>query len=223
MSKIAPRERPILFSGEMVRALLAGRKTQTRRIVTVPWRGPKRARPYEPYWADVDGVLMMDDDAFEDGGGRGWIRHDEYVVSPYGSVGDRLWVRETWGGDDCCGYAYRADHPDWAHFEGDGEQPDSPWRPSIFMPRKASRILLEITGVRIERLQDISEEDARAEGVTTGELQPARINGQVGQVAIFDPRKAFAVLWDQINGKRAPCSSNPWVWVLTFRRAGGDE
>lgn len=178
------KERPLLFSAPMVISILAGHKTQTRRLV----RGPIESVEGAPYF--------------------------RIESCPYGVAGDRLWVRETWGGDDCCGYAYRADHPDWPHFEGDGEQPDSPWRPSIFMPRKASRITLKLTGVRVERLQDISEEDAQAEGVECGVgLPPYK-----GQPYPPSYVRSFSRLWDEINGKRAPWSINPWIWCLTFRR-----
>jgi hypothetical protein len=86
------------------------------------------------------------------------------------------------------------------------------------MPRWACRIMLDVTDVRIEPLREITEEDARAEGVETGKMMPALINGERGQAMIFDPRKAFAVLWDQINGKKAPFASNPFVWVVSFKR-----
>jgi hypothetical protein len=153
---------------------------------------------------------------------------------PYGVPGDRLWVRETWGGDDCSGYAYRADHPDWARFQGDGEQPDSAWRPSIHMPRRASRLLLEVTSVRAERLHDISEEDAIAEGVAIhvdatdcppGMVRPLHqltrspmLHAGIKASAENAYRWAYACLWESINGKRAPWASNPWVWVLSFQR-----
>jgi hypothetical protein len=86
------------------------------------------------------------------------------------------------------------------------------------MPRWASRLTLEVTGVSVQRLQEISAEDARAEGGPVGEMLPASINGVMGQAMAFDPRIAFAWAWDSINGKRAPWKSNPWVWCLTFKR-----
>src|SRR5690349_11346366 len=113
------RERPLLMSGPLVRAVLDGRKSQTRRIV----KGGPWARVFRDAMTDHTG----DPDYFclrADGTGT-------VVRFPYGQVGDRLWVREAWGGDDMCGVAYRADHPDWRRFQGSGEQPDGPWRPSI--------------------------------------------------------------------------------------------
>jgi hypothetical protein len=217
------KARPILFNSEMVRAILEDRKTQTRRVLTVPWRGNTRALPYEPYWVEEDGRLLFCDEYGE--------YHDveKTILSPFGQKGDRLWVRETW------------DFRDWRDtmhanrvnvaYAADGEQRllDAPptwnpeiynyerWRPSIHMPRWASRITLEITGVRVERLQSISEDDARAEGVDFAkhaDLDPLA-GGLIGPVAA---RVAFSLLWDSINGKRHPWSSNPWAWVIEFRK-----
>lgn len=184
------KERPILFSGPMVNAILENRKTQTRRVVKPqPERDPacgvwfpattaKRKRHY------------ANEEHFRRGLPIDW--------SPYGVVGDRLWVREAWQ-DGNGGIYYRADgiHP-------------GPWKPAIHMPRWASRITLEITGVRVERLQDISNDDARAEGV------PEWDGDEPG-----DYRGSFRDVWDSINGKRHPWSSNPWVWVREFKRIGG--
>lgn len=214
------RERPILFSGKMIQAILAGHKTQTRRLVTVPWLGARRALPYEPYWVDTDGKLLACDE-------YGDYHPAERWLSGYGDPGDQLWVRETW----CLA------HPDY-HSEEEGLRKGRPvrdgrwchyaatddvdmgdglgWRPSIHMPRWASRISLEVTEVRIERLQEIGDNDAVAEGF--GEER-----GAVGQQVRPGPRERFAELWDQINGDRWPeraaaWESNPWVWVVSFRR-----
>lgn len=129
--------------------------------------------------------------------------------------GTRLWVRETWAGDDCCGYVYRADHPDADLSRGDlddGEQSIRQWRPSIFMPRNASRIDLSVVKVRGQRLWDITEEDAIAEGVAPARIQDAR---EPTRGPLVD---AYANLWDIINGKRAPWRKNPWVFAITFKR-----
>lgn len=174
------RERPILFSGPMVRALLAGTKTQTRRMV----------RDQDPF------------DDFQSLPPLG-------LVCPYGVHGDRLWVRETWTD----GYPGTADTVLYrATYEG---RADHVWRPSIFMRRPASRITLEVSSVRVERLQDITDEDIRAEGVTP------EIASEMAGHPIHDPcslRRAWEIGWDGINGKRAPWASNPWIWALTFKR-----
>jgi hypothetical protein len=161
-------EHGILFSAPMVRAILEGRKTQTRRVLN-------------PMHISVTGELLR------------W---------PYGDRGDRLWVRETWRVGSDNRVHYRADEPD-----GGG-----PWRPSIFMPRGASRITLVVTDVRPERLQDISEGDAEREGVDG----PSCSDEAYG----WYPSGSFRDLWISLNGKRPGCSwaDNPWVWVLTFER-----
>jgi hypothetical protein len=190
------KEHPILFSDTMVRAILAGSKTQTRRIV----------KP-QPLWVYDDTIPVKTQDADP----KGAIR------CPYGVPGDRLWVRETWQaltepnpshliaekpqpGDDI---RYRATEPEtWI--------PALPWRPSIHMPRWACRLVLEITDVRVERLQDISRQDALAEGIDMSAPQVASL------VEEYRPVIAFAGLWESINAKRAPWKSNPWVWVIEF-------
>ena len=181
------KERPILFSAPMVRAILDGRKTVTRRIV--------KARDLE--WMDVHQGLREPDNAER---------------CPYGQPGgDRLYVRETFGHFERnenfapgCEVFYRADGESLAV---------EPWRPSIHMPRWASRITLEVTGVRVERLQDIDLADALAEGISdTGALiLDSAGNEQGGPIA------EYAVLWEQINGTGS-WDANPWVWVIEFRR-----
>lgn len=198
-------EKPILFSAPMVRAILDGRKTQTRRILTT----------------DTDHTC------------------DELAAKlrcPYGAPGDRLWVREAFGLAPACHDPEPGDPDDWhvihratcePHFEQpwrdeDGNEHRPPWKPSIFMPRWASRITLEVTGVRVERLQDITEEDARAEGVNPSDAAVVFEDAGNGlnqrQDMANTARGAFACLWDSINGKRAPWASNPWLWVVSFRR-----
>jgi hypothetical protein len=209
-------EKPILFSGEMVRAILAGRKTQTRRLVTVPWKGSRRALPYEPWWVSEDGKLLAQDE-------YGDFHEASTRMAPYGHAGDRLWVKETFQINHVkyvrgrlpksrpttlAEVLYRAD----GNYAEQFEQVDSPemaiWRPSIFMPRWASRLTLAVTGVRIERLHAITDDDAKAEGV----WHEPRHDGMLSH-----PRLAYAELWDKINGKRAPWEKNPWVWVVDFR------
>jgi hypothetical protein len=183
------KERGIIFSAPMVRALLEGRKTQTRRVIP-----------------DGGRCLDLDDDA-EDRYHAGTWGEEKY-----GHPGERLWVRETWAPDpvyeDERRVCYRATAADESCIR---------WKPSIFMPRWASRITLEVTEVRVQRLQDISEEDARAEGVAEGRI-PA--DGQDDGRCVLHPtrRRAFEVGWDSINGDRAPWASNPWVWAISFRR-----
>lgn len=226
------KERPILFSGPMVRAILDGRKRVTRRVVS-----RLRVRLRRSVWSDspiyakagIYRAVMNPHGAVSIVLGDLGVKPGEFdFVCPYvdgethlgdyddqkkwtivPSGGQRLWVRETWGGDSMCGVAYRADHPDWERFRGDGEQPDSPWRPSIFMPRWASRLTLEVYALRLERLQEITADDVLAEGIEVRD----RLN------AVRD----FATVWDQLNGKRAPWASAPWVWVISFRRVEAME
>lgn len=215
------KTRPILFSGPMVRAILDGRKTQTRRVVNFDVYDDRDA---PPYWVDEEHDEQRD------------VRTDP-PLCPYGPPGDRLWVRETcqiYGHWKCVGVA-KSGNQKWRFVEHASRQVlymgdfiDSPkskdqlgmWtRTSIFMPRWASRIELEITGVRIERLQGISEADAQAEGLTKSEHEHGTYWGiQHADVRERDPRGAFHRLWDSINGKAHPWASNPWVWVLEFKR-----
>ena len=181
------KERPILFSAPMVRALLAGTKTQTRRII----------KPQHLAFFNQDAAAMLSD----------WNERP----LPYGQPGDRLWVRETFGHFECnqhfkpgCNVYYRAD--------GNCLELE-PWRPSIHMPRWASRITLEITSVRVERLQDISEADAQAEGAPfeLGELERLILGAKAKY------RSGFCRLWQSINGPGS-WDANPWVWVVEFQR-----
>lgn len=181
------KERPILFQGAMVRALLDGSKTQTRRVV--------KQRDLE--WLDIH---------------QGLREPDNKIRCPYGQPGDRLWVRETWlktnpwseGGPHT--YGYRA--------SDEAEFPDAVWKPSIHMPRLASRITLEVTDVRLERLQDITEADAKAEGCAPAWLD-AYDHTTVHAHAQPTYKRGYARLWGEINGD-ASWDANPWVWVLSF-------
>lgn len=233
-------ERPILFSAPMVRALLDGRKTQTRRILK------------------LRGAEVVDD--------RGWQtvhekspwpwspEADAWVPCPFGAPGDRLWVRETWAPCEAKvrkgHFQYAADGAvgrevttnggeRWwersghtmgvsdARLSGVWVSKPSRWRPSIHMPRKVSRLTLEVTGVRVERLQDISEADARAEGAQVVPFYPDdgfllsdgwTHVGDDGKCVLYtSARDSFRSLWESINGAES-WASNPWVWVVSFKR-----
>ena len=199
-------ERPILFSAPMVRAILAGTKTQTRRVVKLkPWHQIEERDDGSPWpW-------MHDNDRDA----------DHWLPCPYGQPGDRLWVRETWCGPFKWGkndgkFAYRAD-PESLWPENIRTPYLSLWKPSIHMPRWASRITLEVTGVRVERLQDISEADAQAEGAR--ECDP--VSGREVLLAGPSQRGSFVLhyrdIWEQINGPGS-WDANPWVWVVEFKR-----
>jgi hypothetical protein len=189
-------ERPILFSAPMVRSILAGTKTQTRRVVKYA----------EPELVDADGWPLHDLSEC----GAGEMR----ASCPYGGPGDRLWVRETWG-------EFRR-APGKTVYRADNDMAlgaSNKWHPSIHMHRWRSRITLEITGVRVERLQDISEADAKAEGVTP-KWEPGcsgRLMEAFGGFSFRPAASAYAELWEQINGPGS-WSANPWVWVVAFKR-----
>lgn len=200
------KERPILMSAPMVRAILEGRKTQTRRIV-------------KPQY-EVNGGIWTSIKT------RGWMYQSRIEncesllkVCPYGKIGDILWVKETWM-PLTVGYVYRADGIINENFPG------TKWHPSIFMPRVASRIKLEITNIRVERVQDISEEDAIAEGIeyldnqlVDGEVDRCRIyfHYSDNELILLDAKSSYQTLWESINGKDS-WGKNPWVWVIEFKR-----
>ena len=192
------KERPILFNGEMVRAILDGRKTQTRRVV-------KRNNMF-----DLQKRSELPD--------RSLVHLEDYC--PNGRRGNRLWVRETWRTDPLNGDThYRADHnPKY------GPDHDK-WIPSIHMPRWASRINLEITDVRVERVQDISEGDAKAEGVEVlPEDDVFYMNYQNKDKMTIDPCESFQTLWDSINEKWGRgWQSTPWVWVIDFKLSSANR
>jgi hypothetical protein len=138
--------------------------------------------------------------------GAHWDDGEYGCRCPYGAPGDLLWVRETWAGH-ASGVDYAAD------FAAVSRPQAGPWRPSIHMPRWASRITLRITDIRVERLQDISEDDARAEGA-----EPCTSTGWHGQnIVVMTARELFAELWNKINGPGA-WNENPWVWAISFER-----
>ncbi|HBW6460443.1 TPA: hypothetical protein MM041_000755 [Klebsiella pneumoniae] len=235
------KERGMIFNGEMVRAILDGRKTQTRRIMA-----PQPAD-------DIERGIFPNPEVI---GWKSSRRHKHGSTTAhfchYGKPGDRIWVRETWGvvshafsGDGLMidwvpdrpataihempfgngyysGYAIYAADGDFTWGDDDGyEDGRSCWKPSIHMPRAASRILLEITDVRVERLNAISEEDARAEGIidggclNCGEPEPCGCANPEP-----DATDAFAYLWQSIYGQEN-WNADPWVWVIEFKRVEG--
>lgn len=201
------KERPILFSAPMVRAILEGRKTQTRRVVNPKLfieRDRGNASPVEQSNPNFGKALIR----------SGYNR--------YGQPGDRLWVRETHAHCDECGALnFRATNGP-AHCLA-CDQSLSKWKPSIFMFREDSRILLEVTEVRVQRLQEIIFEDALAEGIEMPRLiagVDVDIDGNFWKPGQDKVIKAFRTLWDSINGKRQGCAwaDNPWVWAVSFKK-----
>lgn len=208
------KERGILYQGAMVRAVLADTKTQTRRV----------CKPAEA--AALSYVVEVPDPAERGQVYNGSTFGDEdgevQFSCPYGGRGDRLWVRETWrvrGGREYEYQQARADVMYRATHQEDGfpltwESYD--WRPSIFMPRWASRILLEVTEVRVERLQDINRRDALAEGIVR--LRDGGYGLPDGEhYHLSDPRQSYFSLWRAINGPGS-VEANPWLWAVSFRR-----
>lgn len=231
------KERPVLFSAPMVRAILDGTKTQTRRIM-------------KPQLEIVNVEGLFQSWALPMKGNRHLLypnaKQQVLDKCPYGKPGDRLWVRESW---QClleahnCKVGYAATPDNWKNIDLEmltQEQDEQAWHwakkvgcaPSIHMPRWASRILLEILGVRVERLNDISEQDAKAEGLKAiskdGETIKYGIPDRDGLPGNDDlgwswtdwkssPVKAYSQLWERINGNGS-WDENPWVWVVDFKR-----
>jgi hypothetical protein len=190
------KKRPIIFGPPMVRAILAGAKTQTRRALKQVH--VRSAAMPEPEWRSV------------------------HTLCPYGQPGDRLWVREAWAwsGDGAIPAFDRVRKGEvWFRADPERTSPGIRWRPSIHMPRWASRITLEVTAIRVERLQDISEADALAEGINP-KWEPGcsgRLMDAFGGFSFRPAASAYAELWEQINGPGA-WDANPWVWVVEFKR-----
>lgn len=230
------KERPILFSGAMVRAILAGTKTQTRRLVSKQLTAVHApTAQFAPSHDDPHEVLFSSQDT---------AKAPHVMVPVRYHAGDRLWVKEAWQTSRACddrapsemevpggGYGwpvwYAADNGEvtWrgAKAGGPGFTTPGKTRVSIHMPRWASRITLEITDVRVQRLQDISEADARAEGVDA-RMDSLRNKPDYDHNARLGayPVTAFSRLWDSLNDKRAAWASNPWVWAITFKRVNGE-
>lgn len=214
-------ERGMIFNAEMVRAILDGRKTQTRRPVKFPVHDKNLG-------CELAGNELA-----------GELSAGNYLNSAFGKPGDRIWVRETFQGplfdydlmDSYCKDPTPFEKPEFCAYKADGvpapefydadDELHCCWRPSIHMPRWASRILLEITDVRVERLNAISEEDARAEGIidggclNCGEPEPCGCANPEP-----DATDAFAYLWQSIYGQEN-WNANPWVWVISFKRVEG--
>ncbi|HIE9749308.1 TPA: morphogenetic protein [Klebsiella variicola subsp. variicola] len=207
-------ERGMIFNAEMVRAILDGRKTQTRRIMA-----PQPAD-------DIERCIFPNPEAI---GWKSSLRHKHGSTTAhfchYGKPGDRIWVRETFQGplfdydlmDSYCKDPTPFEKPEFCVYKADGvpapefydadDELHCCWRPSIHMPRWASRILLEITSVRVERLRSMSQDDARAEGV-------------IAASGPMEAGLAFRELWDSIYGEES-WKANPWVWVIEFKRVEG--
>lgn len=217
------KERPILFSGPMIRAILEGRKTVTRRPVK-EWQQPSlqedgtwfaTAQRHQRWGFGVTGADAASCAAELVSSG----------VCPYGCRGDRLWVREAWAQINVA----QAPSESWVVYRECDNRTDygGPWKPSIHMRRRDSRILLEVTDVRVERLQDISESQALAEGVVGVDFRPDdgfpicrgyMVGPDDGTTPLeTHASKAFAGLWRSINGAES-WDANPWVWVIEFKR-----
>nr|WP_229309572.1 hypothetical protein [Klebsiella aerogenes] len=221
----------MIFNGEVVRAILDGRKTQTRRIMKVQPE-PSKSRPGDFWFSSkkLESMVHISDFAPGNSPIADYHLFIQEHCCPFGAVGDRIWVRETWAryniDQNSHDLAYRATTPaDWPE--------EGRWRPSIHMPRWASRILLEITNVRIERLNAISPEDAESEGLErtnfTGFGDEPGLPSYPEPDVYFDPLKkqwkeyppeAFAGLWESIYGEGS-WKANPWVWVIEFKRVEG--
>ena len=220
------KEKPIIFTAESVNAIRDRRKTQTRRVMKIQ----PEFRDGVYYWPTEADIAAYGTSAAE-------LNQSIFRYAPY-KVGDRLWVREAFYCDDLdypngmleemlrCLY-YRADGDccsqipecQCAYFGG------VRWKSPLFMPRWASRLTLEVTAVRVERLQDISEEDAKAEGVAFSAVVPTAWDDKCIGRSLHEQQggsylAGFYTAWEKLNGKRSPWQSNSWVWVVEFQRVG---
>lgn len=234
------REKGLIFNSEMVRAILDGRKTQTRREVklnldisclatTYDWATSLAANHYqglteEQIQQKAESLRGVIHPVILDNGQM------VSIICPHGKPGDRIWVRETfcpvddsqYGGEKWVDYRatpkFEASHPaGWDSAPNDAEA--LKWHPSIHMPRWASRILLEITDVRVERLNAISQEDAQSEGLELTGWRPTYSDPDSGG-EVMTPYDNFAELWSSIYGDES-WQANPWVWVIEFKRVEG--
>lgn len=232
------KEKPMLYAGPMVRALLEDRKTQTRRMIKPQ---PFLSDRNPPRFTDTEkGDIFIAPDLFPSSGmssaggpsdsvvfciamSRGSFRClgkqdfcEQYAPHP---VGSRIWAKETFKTVPVGNHVvYRADNP--LNHADEVDRAFGPWKPSIFMPRWASRITLEVTAVRVERLNDISEADALAEGITWPDVDGKPYRPPIDLTGMSDLRlaaKCYAELWESING-RGSWAKNPMVWVYEFKR-----
>lgn len=246
------KEKPILFSAPMINAIMAGNKTQTRRLVK--WK-PRDMGFNLAFSGMVAGCYANENPTSgyvlrsrSGDVGMCWNDRTWPAFCPYGAPGDTLWVRETWYCDDYTagdlaaarvGYVgegpsdedivkkwksaldFRATHDCGSYEAGcpcSDEDGRSGWRPSIFMPRWASRLTLEVLSVRVERLMSITDQDTLAEGVERATPDGYVFGTDDGKSSpAGTPRSAFKLGWDTINGARAPWETNPWVWVVSFK------
>ena len=200
------KERGMIFNGEMTRAILDGRKTQTRRPVKFPVHDKNLG-------CELAGNELA-----------GELSAGNYLNSAFGKPGDRIWVRETWADAGASApdlKLYRANYHEHVPsiYENVPPAKEIRWKPSIHMPRTASRILLEITDVRVERLNAISQEDAQAEGMELTGWRPTYSDPDSGG-EVLTPYDNFAQLWESIYGEES-WKANPWVWVIEFKRVEG--
>src|SRR6185312_9171789 len=224
---------PILFSTEMVIAILERRKKQTRRVIKPQPEMSVMGRPVFEAFKIFNGS-QADPSSMTYKGCRytPWPQSFIDICCPYGQVGDVLWVQETFKPSVFAGapvgeFEYMADHVKWPdsigekYVKGSGLEKGEHWRPSIHMPKSACRIFLQITDIRVERLQDISEEDAIAEGIKQNGEQDRdewfHYMRGFDDFPAFSPQESYFSLWEKINGKES-LNSNPWVWCLTFKR-----
>lgn len=215
------KQRPILFSTPMVQAILEGRKTQTRRVIKV--QPDENGIDFIPHAPSLDWEQHYKEEW------KPWVYDTNEgerigIHCPYGEIGDVLWVRETWA-------AWQSPAPESEVeyiFRADQDFASTKWKPSIFMPREACRLFLEITNVRVERLQDISEEDAEKEGIE--QIEAPQRDGdkwiyksytkgtyEEKQLLPLYPYCSFKTLWQSINGRES-WDSNPFVWVVDFKK-----
>lgn len=207
------KERPIIFSAEMVKAILEGRKTQTRRVLKLSFYESnftesgvvQLANRLWRIWASCDGATLTED-----------------LNCPYGTPGTRLWVREAWQAWAEYDHLKPSGIPQEkmagrVNYLANGNKWDARYRHARFMPRWASRIMLEITSVRVERLQDISEDDAKAEGMIAVPTGGAEVWQMRNPAPAVSYRHGYCFLWHSIHGVNS-WGQNPWVWVIEFRR-----
>lgn len=207
------KERPIILSSEMVVATIDGYKTMTRRVMnpqpSESWHGEdeidiSKEDPHFEYGYPTGNKKFPSEEFWADGDHEGWHQY-----CPYGKPGDLIWVRETFSPKDQSEeppgdkYWYKADY-------AKHDQEFTKWKSPRFMPKIAARLWLEITGIKVERLQEISREDALSEGIYRNLQEPAKYTN--------DPVYSFQTLWDSINSKRGfGWNKNPWVWVVKFK------